>query len=223
MSETEIYRHADKEVKRIFRRVGAEFQNRSLRAVWDGLNVIAQVDNLYSNLYQFTISRYIQIARRAYRDAWDEMFPGQKPEDDLDYLFVAKVLDGYDTKMEYKYSSEWQRKSDRLKEALMSIGESTPNSQRAREALKKARDLLERQVSEMADTMTDEARSEAFRDAGIERVRWNTQQDSRVCHVCRERSGMIYEIDRIPPKHPHCRCWYTPIRKERNDNGPDSN
>lgn len=219
MSETEIYRHADRELKRIFRRMGAEFQNHSLRAAWDDLNVIAittAVDKLYSTLYEYLIGRYVVIARKAYRDAWDELFPGERPEDDLDYLFVAKVLDGYDTKMEYKYSSEWQRKRDRLKESMMSVGEASDaariaNTQRARQALKRARDLLERQVLEMADTMTDDARNEAFRDAGVEKVRWNTQQDSRVCRVCRERDGEVYDLDRLPPKHPRCRCYYTPI------------
>ena len=218
MSETAIYRHADRELKRIFRRMGAEFQNHALRAAWDSLNVIsvtAEVDKLYSTLNEFLIGRYIEIARKVYRDAWDEIFPGEEPERDLDYLFVAKVLDGYDPKMEYQYSKEWIRKRDRLKEAMMSVAQSSDavrvaNTQRARQALKRARDLLERQVLEMADTMTDDARNEAFRDAGIDRVRWNTQQDSKVCRVCRERDGEVYELDRLPAKHPYCRCYYTP-------------
>ena len=220
MSEaTSIYRHADRELKHMFRHVGAEFQNGALRAAWDDLNVISittQVNELYSRLYEYMLGRYVRIAKRAYRDAWDELYPGEKPGRDLDYLFVAMVLDGYDDKTEYKYSSEWQRKRDRLNEALLSIGpEGTANGQRAREAFQRARRLLERQIMDMADTMTDDARNEAFRDAGVDEVQWNTQRDTKVCHECRERDGEVYTLDRLPPKHPHCRCYYTPVRRER--------
>lgn len=218
MSET-IYRHADREVKRIFRRMGVEFQNHALRAAWDEINVIkisSSVDTLYESLYEFIRGRYLVIARKAYKDAWDDVLSNEKPTRDLDYLFVAKVLDGYDTKMEYQYSKEWLRKRDRLKEAMISVGVASDtarvaNSQRARQALKRALDLLERQVLEMADTMTDEARNQAFQDAGFDQVRWNTQRDAKVCRSCAERDGDVYNIDHLPSKHPHCRCYYTPV------------
>lgn len=87
------------------------------------------------------------------------------------------------------------------------------NTQAARKALKRALDVLERQVMEMADTVTDDARTEAFRDAGIDEVRWNTQQDERVCSVCHDRDGLIYPVDQLPPKHPRCRCYFTPARR----------
>lgn len=221
MSETAIYRHADRELKRIFRRMGAEFQNYALRAAWDSMNVIAittEVDKMYSTLNEYLIDRYLHIARKAYRDAWDELFPGQEPENELDIVYVAVLADRYDPKMEYQYSKEWIRKRDRLKEAIISVGQSSDalrvaNTQRARQALARARNLLERQVLEMADTVTDESRNEAFRDAGIERVRWNTQQDAKVCRTCQERDGQVYDIDDLPPKHPYCRCWYSPVRR----------
>lgn len=218
---TSIYRHADRELKRIFRFMSATFQNQSVRAAWDALNVISisvAVDQMYASMNEWIMGRYLEIARRAYRDAWVAMFPGEEPEDTLDLPYIAALLDGYDPKMQYQYSKEWIRKRDRLKESMMAVGQASDrariaNTQAARKALKRALDVLERQVMEMADTVTDDARTEAFRDAGIDEVRWNTQQDERVCSVCHDRDGLIYPVDQLPPKHPRCRCYFTPAQR----------
>lgn len=221
-SSKRVYRHADREVKRMFRRMAAEFSNESLRAAWDALNVIAisnRVNRLYEDIDRYVRSRYLYIARRAYEDAWG--FVGGVPlssdelDDRIDPFFLIWMLDRYDPKTEYQYSKEWDRKRDRLKEAMMSVGQASnrvrvANTQRARQALKRALDLLERQVQQMAETATEEGRNQAFRDAGFDRLRWRTQEDSRVCQVCRDRNNRIYDTDALPPKHPRCRCYYVP-------------
>lgn len=211
ISSKRVYRNTDKELKVMYRRMAAEFSNMALVADWDALNVISvtsKVDELYSRLYDYLKVHYLNIARRAYKDAWVG-----KPEDEeeVDDLFIIALLDRYDPKTEYQYSHEWGRKRDRLKEAVMSTSDVAPNSQMLREVIRRALKLLERQVGWMGDTVTDEARNKAFEDAGVEKVRWNTQEDERVCSVCRERNYKVYEIRHLPAKHPNCRCYFTPV------------
>jgi hypothetical protein len=199
--------------------MAADFSNAALRASWDELNVLSistQVDKLYDDLDRFLRGRYMEIARRAYQDAWGEVIsPANASSSDLDPFFLVWLLDRYDPKTEYQYSKEWTRKRDRLKESMISVGLASDavhiaNTQRARQALKRALDVLERQVQQMADTATEEARNRAFEDAGITRLRWRTQEDSRVCATCRDRNNRAYDADALPPKHWNCRCYYVP-------------
>ena len=221
MRSDEVYRHADREMAKAVRTIQAAFNNQQLRATWDELNVISvttQVNRLYGELDVYLRGRYLQIAKKAYRDAWDEVVLDREPDHEPDEVFVGRMMDRYDPKTEYQYSREWERKRDRLKEAMLAVGLASDavrlaNTQKAREVLKRALKLLERQVREMADTTTDEARTKAFEDAGIELVQWNTQRDGKVCRTCQERDGQVYGIDDLPPKHPHCRCWYSPVRR----------
>ena len=217
--DRDIYRHADRELAKMLRFMAAAFQNQSVRAAWDQLNVISistEVNRLYREIDLRLRRGYLEIGRRAYRDAWaDVVGHEEEPEYDLDEPYVAMLLDRFDPKTEYQYSREWDRKRDRLKESMMAVGQATDrlhiaNTQAARKALKRALHVLEDQVREMVDTVTDEARNEAFEDAGIERVRWNTHGDERVCQICRERDQRVYRIDRLPTKHRRCRCWYSP-------------
>lgn len=74
-----------------------------------------------------------------------------------------------------------------------------------------------------------EANRQAYRQAGMRYVRWNTANDERVCPVCGPLNGRVIGIDarfddalsddvrdqfrnlrfEIPPAHPRCRCWLT--------------
>ena len=91
------------------------------------------------------------------------------------------------------------RKKQRLAEAIDAAQDKTRE-------IDKALRLWTRQVGQYADNAVDQARVQAFRDAGIERVWWVTQHDDRVCETCDERDGQIYSIDDLPPKHWNCRC-----------------
>lgn len=217
-----VYRHADKALKRIYPRMRAEFQNHALRAAWDEVNVLQvsrAVDDLYARLNQYINAEYLEIAKAAYTDAEKTLanLPVENPQPaPPDNLWLILLLGAYDTKMQYQYSKEWERKRDRLKESMIAVGISADsariaNTQEGRAALKRALDLLERQVMEEADTVTDEARIKAYRDHGVERVRWVTQHDERVCRKCDERDNLIFSIDNVPPKHPRCRCYLVPV------------
>lgn len=66
----------------------------------------------------------------------------------------------------------------------------------------------------------------AYRSAGIQRWRWNTNRDEMVCPVCRALNGQVAEIGQpfgvfrgqaftSPPSHPGCRCWVSPVAGDR--------
>ena len=62
-----------------------------------------------------------------------------------------------------------------------------------------------------ADLVADEATLQAFKDAGVKRVRWRTEEDEKVCKYCRPLDGKVFDIDKVPPKqHWGCRCWFEP-------------
>jgi HK97 family phage portal protein len=74
-----------------------------------------------------------------------------------------------------------------------------------------------------------EANRQAYRQAGMRYIRWNTAADERVCPICGPLNGQVVGIDarfddalpddvreqfrnttfEIPPAHPRCRCWLT--------------
>lgn len=59
----------------------------------------------------------------------------------------------------------------------------------------------------------------AWRASGvIERRRWNTNVDELVCSICGPLAGTVVALDEpfaegieLPPAHPRCRCWSTPV------------
>lgn len=62
----------------------------------------------------------------------------------------------------------------------------------------------------------NDARSQTFREAGIEYVRFDATNDSRTCEYCAGRHGFVYERVDAPetPLHPNCRCVLLPYQRE---------
>ena len=216
-----IYRHADQGLKRLYRYVESQFQNTALTAQWDELNVLRTVSDLYQRIDDFSREEYMTIARKAYADARDEILALLPEKEgsftDLDTLFLINIYTRYDRKTEYRYDHEWERKRDRLAESMMAVIQAQDaakisNTNEIRVALQRALNLMERQMRQMADTMTDEARNQAFADAGVDQVMWNTQRDAGVCPGCQARDGQIYPLYAVPGKHRGCRCYLTPAR-----------
>jgi len=52
----------------------------------------------------------------------------------------------------------------------------------------------------------------ACKERGVERVRWNAMLDDRVCDLCADMDGRVWNVDEAPepPIHPNCRCILTP-------------
>ncbi|MBE3584845.1 MAG: minor capsid protein [Thermoanaerobacter sp.] len=59
----------------------------------------------------------------------------------------------------------------------------------------------------------NETAKSIYRDAGVEKVRWDATSDMRTCSVCASRDGKVYDLDEAPPcpHHPRCRCTLLPV------------
>ena len=217
-SSSTIYRYADKALKRLYRFVEASFQQLATTVNWDEISVITSVKGIYSDTEQLAEREYLEIARKAYAEASKEileLYPDRKDRFlEPTALFIAALLTGYNDKTQYVYDREVERKEARLSESLISINDNAAlfNSNATREALRRAIRLYERQLRNMADTVTDESRNQAFDDAGIDRVKWITQKDGKVCPECRERDEQVFMLYSVPAKHANCRCYTIPIK-----------
>jgi SPP1 gp7 family putative phage head morphogenesis protein len=85
-----------------------------------------------------------------------------------------------------------------------------------------------RRAEILARTETIRAHHQAslvsYRQAGVEEVEieveFTTAGDSRVCPLCRPKSGKTYDaedrsLDNLIPVHPQCRCALVPVPKEQ--------
>ena len=69
-----------------------------------------------------------------------------------------------------------------------------------------------------------EANQLVFQQTGVQQRRWNTANDELVCPICGPLNGMVVGITEpfsggimLPPAHPNCRCWITPVVSEELD------
>jgi SPP1 gp7 family putative phage head morphogenesis protein len=108
----------------------------------------------------------------------------------------------------YAFDSELVRKRDRAKEAVNSV----PTKTQKQLQLEKAVRIALQQDSWYTDMASQDAELQAYKDAGVKRVRWNIYGDDKVCAKCESMNGNVYDIDKVP-KRPHlrCRCYLFPV------------
>lgn len=118
------------------------------------------------------------------------------------------VLSSPNSVTKYEYENEVLRKRDRLSEALRT--RSDVNSE-----WRRAVSLWLNMTAQYADIVTDETALRAYKDAGVEYVMWVTQEDEKVCEICKPLDGEIFPINETPDKqHWHCRCYLAPIERK---------
>lgn len=54
---------------------------------------------------------------------------------------------------------------------------------------------------------------ERYKDAGVKEVKYHAVMDDRTCEQCKEKNGKKFSINShsLPPTHPNCRCFITPV------------
>lgn len=162
---------------------------------FDELNVIKTVKNLYRDLAADNKKAFFDLAVMAYQDAQ----PHGKKEPDMSWLLA--LLDSYDPVYLVVYTHEVERKRDRLIEGVIA------SSSKYKE-FRRGLSLWSRFTGHELDRVTDEATLKSFRDAGVKKVSWRTEDDEKVCETCGPRDGKVYDIDKVPAKpHINCRCW----------------
>jgi len=196
------YTNADRTIRTLRRKAVRRFQAAKSKAAakgFDELNVISIVKYLYNGLEKDNEKFFLELAVMAYQNARPH---GRTPPNKK---WLNELLKDYDPVTFFIYMNEVERKRDRAAEAINA-------AKNKGYEFKKALSYWHRQTAQYADIITDEARLKAFKDAGVKRVRWNTQKDERVCEDCEPLDGQVFDIDKAPAKeHWGCRCYYTAV------------
>lgn len=195
------YELTDKAIKLLNKRAVTRFraaQAKMSKGGFDELNVIRTVKELYKELANDNHQIFLELAREQY--VLLEPHGNEKPTAGwLEHLLLM-----YSPVTLYVYEHEVTRKRDYATESIIA-------SKTKKAEIKKALIRWSKFTAEYADIVTDEATLKAFKDAGVKRVTWNTEEDDRVCEKCDPLNGKTFDIDKVPPKqHWGCRCWLTP-------------
>lgn len=131
-------------------------------------------------------------------------------------MWLSGLLEEYDPVTKYVYAHEVDRKEARFAESIIASN----NLKEKKEESKTAQRLWAGMVKQYADTVTTRAVLEAWKEQGVEKVRWVTVHDERRCKECRKRDNRVYDIDKVPSR-PHwgCRCRLVPYRRGGAANG----
>lgn len=186
-----MYEYADAEMRRLNKRFIRAFGNFGATKM-DELNVLSSAKKMYSNLDSTSRKSFLKIARNINKDADDE--------------FIFLILDDYDPVVKYVYTHEVDRKRARFAEAFIA----SPNKHaEVRSALR----LWSAMIAQYAITVADATTLQSYKAKGVTQVRWISVEDKRRCDECRKRDGVVYDIDKIPPKpHIGCRCYVAPTK-----------
>ena len=204
-----IYDRADESIREMNRKNLKAFNQLKL-AKWDELSVIQEVSKVYGTSINLAKRKYYEIAVEAfivalYEAKVDPMEATAMADETITADWVLDMLEEVDPVTLYAFLPEAERKKQRLIEAL-----AVATNRNAE--IDKALRYWTQQVGQYAITSVDNARLDAFKAAGVEKVMWNTNLDGRECDKCRALNGKVFRIDKVPPKqHYGDRCWLTPV------------
>jgi SPP1 gp7 family putative phage head morphogenesis protein len=164
---------------------------------FDELNVIDISHKIFDEAVVLTereVARLVKLVYDSKREGGEI-----SSEDALSLVFTLMLA--YNPVTKYVYRNEMERKRSRFAEGV--IASDNPN-----EEVALAQRLMIATNKQFAEDATFEAAVLAYKDDGVEKVRWVTAVDDRRCKECKSRHGKIYPIDNIPPKpHRYCRCY----------------
>ena len=181
--------------------------------------------DMLKRLLKDNLKAYIEIAEKSSAEAADDVkevsgIAVKSLKTDEEY--VNGILEEYNPVTGYLYYSEAERKRARLSEALIAAVLFGLRAEYHKELTKFA-NLWHTQTLQYGETVVDKTRLDTFKKNGIKRVRWVSENDNRVCEICKERDGKIYPIDDIPTKpHYRCRCWIMPVLEKKKGNNGES-
>lgn len=204
------YDFADKAISDMNRRNLRVFDKlKTLK--FDELNVLREVSKVYDDSVRIAKRRYRQIAEDAYLEALILAGIGRKKaenltEESITDDWVLDMLEEYDALTLYSFVNETERKKQRTAEAILAAHDKTAE-------VEKALRLWTLQVSQYADNSVFYATVDGYQKAGVKRVKWVSETDSKVCETCEDLNGKIFDIDKAPPvPHYHCRCILIPVK-----------
>ena len=181
--------------------------------MFDEMNVVQikkHVRKLYNTSYKIVLKQMTDIVNLIYEEIYDEAlalgFDGDLR--DLDEGWVEEFFQEYNPLTKFVFSNEFDRKESRLFESLVA------STKERHQSYKTAERLLARQIKQYCIELEDKVLRTVYKDLGVKKVRWVTEQDHRTCGVCNELDGQIFDLDDAPPKqHWLCRCYLMPVRE----------
>jgi SPP1 gp7 family putative phage head morphogenesis protein len=124
---------------------------------------------------------------------------------------VEKVLNEYNPVTGYLYDREAKRKEARLTEGMMA-GKENDDRDFYRKTIETNTNLWYTQSKQYAEDIADNTVIEVWKEVGVKKIMWVTQEDERVCNECRPLDRKIFDIDKVPAKpHYRCRCLKVPV------------
>ena len=164
---------------------------------FDELNVI----NVSHEIFDEAVILTEQEVTRLVKMVYDSNREGGEISSADALSLVLTLMLAYNPVTKYIYRNEMDRKRSRFAEGVIA-------SDRPNEEVALAKRLMIATNKQFAEDATFEAVVQAYRDDGVEKVRWVTSEDDRRCKECKSRHGKVYPINNIPPKpHRYCRCY----------------
>ena len=189
-----MYRKTDQVVAYLAKQYSKLFRRLTS---FDELNVI----NVSHEIFDAAVILTEQEVTRLVKTVYDSKREGGEISSTDALSLVLTLMLAYNPVTKYVYRNEMDRKRSRFAEGVIA-------SNRPNEEIALAKRLMIATNKQFAEDATFEAVVQAYRDDGVERVRWVTAEDDKRCKECRSRHGKIYPINDIPPKpHRYCRCY----------------
>lgn len=178
---------------------------------FDELNVLKEIDGLYRYFLSDSKRRYTDLYIARFNQVWESV-KGKEPDEDtvdeLAALYITGLLKEPNETTHYAFNSETLRKRDKAKEAINSV----PTKTLKQIQLAKAMKIWIAQAAFYMDFVSQDAEIEAFKKAGVKKVKRHERKDEKVCEICKRLDGKVYDINKIPElEHLHCRRWFTPV------------
>lgn len=196
------YENIDKRVKKLKNQNKSIIKRLSLKlSTFDESNIIRQkrlIHNAFETMKQNAIDEYLVSIKEIYPNADREML--------LDWLDIVYIV------TQYNFFNEIERREARYFEMTLALRQQGKklNSLEMMQANRRTINSFNRQIEEFSIYVTDKALLEhALQESTDDNpmFKWHTEEDEKVCGFCRIRNGKKYRLDKIPIKHPSCRCW----------------
>lgn len=193
-----MYELTDIVIEDIRKELIRDFSKLKSLLSYDELNVMSATKAVYSKIDLYVRQMFLQLMQAVYKKVTKRTCP-------YNYAWLESFLLEYDEVSKYVYANEFERKRDRLAEALIA-------SPKKNEEIDAALRYLSFMLTAYAVRVTDQVVLTAYRDMGIDAVRWKAEKDNKTCTICKHRNGHIYDIEQVPPKpHLNCRCEYEEV------------
>lgn len=204
------YDLADKAIRDMNKRNLRSF-GRLKQLKFDNLNILGSVSEVYETSARIAKKRYVAIAYMAYIEAMIEAGIARRDaekavDESIIEDWIIEMMDYENETTLYKFNTETERKKSRLTEALAVAHNKI-------DEIDKALRLWTLQVAQYADESVLIGTIHGLKDAGVKKVKWISQGDSKVCKECKARDGRVYRIDAVPNLvHMRCRCVVVPVK-----------